>query len=75
MHLRMELKKYVVVQLQLPNVWMWAMVNDTDSLEEALLMANREQGQIVLEVPDGARMADGSNFVFNNQKKIVELKS
>jgi hypothetical protein len=53
---------------------MMAVMNDTDSLEEALRMANRDAGQIVFEVPDGARMTDGALFVFDNHKKIVELK-
>jgi hypothetical protein len=75
MNLRLEFKKYVVLGMKLPNVGEFYFVGDADKLEDALVMADRQKGILVFEVPADARLADGANFQLDTARvKLITPK-
>ncbi len=71
MLIRLEHKKYLVVQLNLANLVVMGIISDTDDLQTALRQADRGKGQIVLEVPEESRTADGATLSIDTTEKVA----
>jgi hypothetical protein len=68
MKINFNLKEYVVLQMLLPDMTKYGFLGDYDRLEEALQAADRSRGQLVVRIPQDARMPDGGLFEIDSDK-------
>jgi len=68
---RLEFKRYVILQMRLPHIGEFLYVDDTDSLEDALRISDRQKGMLVFEIPKDARMPDGANYSIDTDKIVL----
>lgn len=74
MKITFDLKDYVVAQILLPDLGKWQVAGSFDTFDEALQVANRDRGQIVVHIPEAWRLSDGSVFVFDMDVAVKRVE-
>lgn len=67
MEYHVRYKKYLILQMNVPQISVFRLIKDTDDKAEALRLMNRQEAMLVVEIPDDTRsVKDSYDYSFDS---------